>query len=56
MGRKPFNVPVIEVCDTLKLCRTVSATAKKLNVSRAYIYKVLKLAGLTAKECLGDGK
>ena len=47
IGRKPLNIPLKNVCDTLRQCHTVTATAKKLNCSRAYVYKVLKEAGLT---------
>ena len=52
LGRKAFNMPVIKVCDALRLYDTVSATAEKLGCSRAYIYKVLKAEGLTVNEVL----
>ena len=47
LGRKAFNMPVTKVCDALRLHRSAQAAAKELGCSRAYIYKVLKAAGLT---------
>ena len=52
LGRKAINLPVIKVCDALRLCHTVSATAGKLGCSRAYIYKVLKANCITSKEII----
>ncbi len=55
LGRKRLNHTVIFVYDTLKLYRTVTATAKQLNCSRGYIYKVLKENGLSVNEvCRGS--
>ena len=50
LGRKPFNMPVTEVCDALRLYRSVVGAANSLECSRAYIYKVLKGAGLTVTD------
>jgi len=47
IGRKPFDMPVTKVCDALRLHRSVPMAASELDVSRAYIYKVLKAEGLT---------
>ena len=52
LGRKAFNMPVIKVCDALRLHHSVLVAANELGCSRAYIYKVLKTNGLTAKEVL----
>jgi hypothetical protein len=54
LGRKAFNMPVTKVCDALRLHRGVLAAANSLGCSRAYIYKVLKAGGMTAKEVLTE--
>ena len=54
-GRKPFNMPVTEVYDALRLHRSVLAAANSLGCSRAYIYKVLKAGGMTGKDAI-NGK
>ena len=51
-GRKPFNMPATEVCDALQLHRDVLAATNSLGCSRAYIYKVLKGAGLTVTDVI----
>ncbi len=52
LGRKPFNIPVNNVYDALRLHRSVLAAAEKLGCSRAYIYKVLKADGLTVADII----
>ena len=52
IGRAAANIPVTDICDTLRLCRSVSSTAEKLGCSRAYIYKVLKTKGLTSADVI----
>ena len=52
IGRKPFNIPVINVCDALQLQRSVLAAANELGCSPAYIYKVLKATGLKVKDII----
>ena len=47
LGRKAINMPVIKVCDALRLYCNVPLAAGELGCSRAYIYKVLKANGLT---------
>ena len=47
IGRKPLNIAVNNVYDALRLHRSVIAAANELGCSRAYIYQVLKSAGLT---------
>ena len=54
LGRKPLNRNVLEVCDALRTSSTVGQAAKKLGVSRPYLYKVLKANGLTMKEVLNN--
>ncbi len=55
IGRKPFNMPVTEVCDALRQHRSVLAAANSLGCSRAYIYKVLKAGGMTVKDIIANG-
>ena len=45
-------MPVTKVCDALRLHNSVLGAANELGCSRAYVYKVLKTNGLTAKEVL----
>jgi hypothetical protein len=52
LGRKAFNMPVIIVCDAIRVQRSVQAAAKELRCSRAYVYKVLKGAGLTVADVI----
>ena len=49
-GRKPSNVSLIMVCDALRKYATVREAATALDCSRALVYKVLKMAGLTVKD------
>jgi hypothetical protein len=52
LGRKAFNMPVIKVCDALRLHRSVSTAAVALGCSPAYVYKVLKADGLTPADVI----
>lgn len=52
IGRKPLNIAVNNVCDALKLHRSVLAAANELGCSRAYIYKVLKANGMTPADVI----
>ncbi len=54
LGRRPLNIGVIIVCDKLQSYGSVPAAADNLKCSRGYIYKVLKDAGLTAREVLRE--
>ena len=51
-GRRPLNIAVIKVCDALRLHRSVLTAANELGCSRAYIYKVLKVEGLTPADVI----
>ena len=48
IGRAATNINVTDVCDALRLCRSVPLTADRLGCSRALIYKILKTNGHTA--------
>ena len=53
IGRKPLGIPVVFICDALKRHPTMKEAALELGCSRGYVYKVLKEAGLTARELRG---
>ena len=52
LGRKALNIPLINVYDALRLCRSVGGTAVKLRCSRAYVYKVLNAKRLTPADVI----
>ena len=51
-GRKPLNIGVKNICDTLKACRDIALAAEKLGCSRAYIYMELAKHGTTPREVM----
>jgi hypothetical protein len=51
-GRKPLNIDVKIICDTLCSCRDISLAAQKLGCSRGYLYQELKKQGTTPKEII----
>jgi len=52
IGRAATNIVVTDICDALRLCRSVPAAAEKLGCSRALVYKVLKANGLTPADVM----
>lgn len=54
LGRKPLNIPLINVCDTLRAHSSVVAAAKEIGCSEAYIYKALKANGLNLKDVITE--
>ncbi len=50
LGRKPLNIPVKNICDTLRACRDITVAAENLACSRGYIYKVLTEHGLKPRD------
>ena len=52
LGRKPLNIGVKNICDTLKACRDIALAAEKLGCSRAYIYRELAKHGTTPREVI----
>ncbi len=52
LGRKPLNIPLKNVYETLQVHRNVDEAAKELNCSPGYIYNILKAHGLNIKEVL----
>jgi len=51
-GRKPLNISVKNVCDTLRVCRDIALAAEKLGCSRAYIYQQLGKHGMKPREVM----
>ncbi len=47
LGRKMLEIPVINICDALRNSATITAAAKSLGCSRAYIHQELAKVGTT---------
>jgi len=52
LGRKPLNIPLKNVCESLKAHHNVVAAAQELGCSQAYIFGVLKANGLRPKDVI----
>ena len=52
LGRKPLNIGVKNICDTLQDCGDIALTAEKLGCSRAYIYQELGKHGLKPRNVM----
>ncbi len=50
LGRKPLNIPLKNVCESLQAHHSVAAAARELNCSQGYIFSVLKANGLRLKD------
>ena len=50
LGRKPLNLSVKNVCDTIQDCHDIALAAERLGCSRGYIYKVLKEQGKSPRD------
>ena len=50
LGRKPLNISVNNIYDTLQACHNIALAAEKLGCSRGYIYKVLKEQGRSPRD------
>ena len=46
IGRAATNIVVTDICDALRLHRSIPAAAESLGCSRGLIYKVLKANGM----------
>ncbi len=53
LGRKKLNIPLKNVCESLRAHRNVLAVAKELGCSQGYIFGVLKTNGLKVKDVIG---
>ena len=52
LGRKPLNIPVINVCDALQAYSSIAAAARELKCSRGYIHKELERYGVTPADVI----
>jgi len=52
LGRKPLNVPLKNICESLQAYQSVKVAAHELNCSQAYIFGVLKANGLKLKDVI----
>ena len=55
LGRRRLNIPLKNVCESLKAHRNAAAAAQELNCSQGYIFKVLKDNGLKLKDIITNG-
>lgn len=55
LGRKPLNIPLKNVCECLKKYHNVEGAAQELKCSEGYIFKVLKVNGLSLKDVFTGG-
>lgn len=53
LGRRPLNIPLKNVCESLKAHHNVVAAANELGCSPAYIFGALKANGLKPKDVVG---
>lgn len=52
LGRKPLNIPLKIVCESLQAHHSVAVVARELNCSEVYIFGVLKANGLRLKDVI----
>ena len=50
LGRKPLNIPLKNVLESLQVHRSVTAAAQELGCSPSYLFGVLKANGLKLRE------
>ena len=55
LGRKPLNIPLTNVLESLQAHGSVVAAARELSCSQGYIFNVLKASGLKVKDVI-EGK
>jgi len=56
LGRKRLNIPLKNVCESLKAHRNVALAGNELGCSEAYIFGALKVNGLKLKDVIANGK
>lgn len=56
LGRKPLNIPLKNVLESLQAHRGVAAAAEELGCSQSYIFGILKANGLKLREVIKRGK
>ena len=56
LGRKPLNIPLKNVLETLQSHRGVIAAAEELDCSPSYIFGILKANGLKLQDVIRRGE
>jgi hypothetical protein len=56
LGRKPLNIPLKNVLESLRVRRDVKAAAWELGCSQSYIFGYLKKNGLKLNEVIRGAK
>jgi len=56
LGRKPLNIPLKNVCESLRAHRSVDAAAQELNCSQGYIFNALKGNGLRPQDVINENE
>ena len=56
LGRKPLNIPLKNVLESLRAHRSVTAAAQGLGCSPSYVFGVLKAKGLKLKDIIKGEK
>ena len=56
LGRKPLNIPLKNVLESLQAYRDVKAVATELGCSPSYIFGVLKNNGLKLSDAFRGGR
>jgi hypothetical protein len=54
LGRKPLNIPLINICEALRSCRNIREAANQMKCSQGYIYNALKARGLKLREVINS--
>ena len=54
LGRKPLNIALKNVCESLGAHCNVAAAAQELGCSQGYIFKILKANELKLKDMLNN--
>ncbi len=52
LGRRPLNIPLKNICESLQAHRSVVAAAQELNCSEGHIFNILKANGLKLKDVI----
>jgi len=56
LGRKPLNIPLKNVLESLQTHHNVTAAARELRCSPSYIFSVLKKKGLKLNKVIRGAK
>ena len=56
LGRKPLNIPLKIVCESLQAHGSVVTASQELNCSQGYIFNALKANGLKLKDIIANGR